>query len=622
VTSPDNKDPELDALLEYVRQNRNSDFRGYKRASLTRRIGKRMQALGCTSFGEYLDHLEVDPDEFGRFFDTVLINVTSFFRDPEAWERLTELVAQRFAGRQSDESPIRVWSAGTSSGQEAYTLAMVLAEVLGVEVFKRRVKIYGTDVDDKALATARHASFTDHEMDSLPTALREEYFEPGNGGTGFRSDLRRSVIFGRHDLVQDAPISRLDLLVCRNTLMYLNAETQARILDRFHFALVDDGLLFVGQAETLMTQSQVFTPVDLRSRVFEKADASPRRDRAASGRNRTGPRADTSGPRSDELLRRSFDTAPIPHLVVDASGRLALINAMARRVLRLSDSDVDRPFQDLEVSFRPVELRSSIETAERERRPVVHRDVEFVLAPTQSRYLDIEVMPLFDASGGATGVSLTFDDVTRHRELQEELAESKGHLEDAYEELQSTNEELETTNEELQSTVEELETTNEELQSTNEELETMNEELQSTNDELHVANEELRLRGDQLNEVNGFLESILTALQRGVVVVDRDLVVQIWNDLAADMWGLRRDEVIGKHFLGLDIGLPVDELRTTLRRTIEGDQATRQIQLRARNRRGQPILCTSVVSPRLGATADVAGALLLMEVEPLDDPEG
>jgi two-component system CheB/CheR fusion protein len=321
----------------------------------------------------------------------------------------------------------------------------------------------------------------------------------------------------------------------------------------------------------------------------------------------------------DELRQLSFDATPTPHVVVDIAGEVALINGMARRIFRLAEHDVGRPFQDLELSFRPVELRSSIESAYRERRPAMHRDVEIPLAPGQSRFLDIEVMPLFDSGGRPVGVSLTFDDVTRHRELQDELAVSKQHLEEAYEELQSTNEELETTNEELQSTVEELETTNEELQSTNEELETMNEELQSTNDELHIANEELRLRSEELNDANAFLESILTALERGVIVVDRDLIVQVWNDYAENLWGLRRHEVVGSHFLGLDIGLPVDELRPALGTAITGAAGNTELTVRARNRRGQLITCSCVISPRHGADGVVAGALLLLQEAALDE---
>ena len=178
--------------------------------------------------------------------------------------------------------------------------------------------------------------------------------------------------------------------------------------------------------------------------------------------------------------------------------------------------------------------------------------------------------------------------------MQEELQQANQELEMAYEELQSTNEELETTNEELQSTVEELETTNEELQSTNEELETMNEELQSTNEELQTINDELRHRSDELNQVNGFLESILTSLRSAVVVVNRDLLIQIWNNKAEDLWGLRFDEVKSEHFLNLDIGLPVGELRQPIRDCLNAESQLFEIILDATNRRGRMMQCKVV----------------------------
>ena len=156
-------------------------------------------------------------------------------------------------GQAGPTQPLRVWSAGCASGEEAYTLAMVLAEMLGPTEFRDRVKIYATDVDEEALTQARQASYTEREVRGVPPELLERYFEPTGGRYVFRKDLRRSVIFGRNDLVQDAPISRIDLLVCRNTLMYFNAETQARILARFHFALADGGVLFLGKAEMLLS---------------------------------------------------------------------------------------------------------------------------------------------------------------------------------------------------------------------------------------------------------------------------------------------------------------------------------------------------------------------------------
>jgi two-component system, chemotaxis family, CheB/CheR fusion protein len=265
-------DQELEALLDYLKRHRGFDFTGYKRPSLARRIEKRMEAVGVASFGEYADYLEVHPGEFSALFNTILINVTSFFRDDGSWRFLADEVVPRLLQR--GEGPIRIWSAGCASGEEAYTIAMIFAEALGPDAYKERVKIYATDVDEQALTRGRQGLYYERDVEGVPPPLLRKYFDADDGQYVFKKDLRRQVIFGRHDLIGDAPISRVDLLVCRNTLMYLNSETQARILARFHFALTDGGILFLGRAETLLTQTSTFEPVDLKRRISSKVEGS------------------------------------------------------------------------------------------------------------------------------------------------------------------------------------------------------------------------------------------------------------------------------------------------------------------------------------------------------------
>jgi two-component system, chemotaxis family, CheB/CheR fusion protein len=278
----------------------------------------------------------------------------------------------------------------------------------------------------------------------------------------------------------------------------------------------------------------------------------------------------------------------------------------------VSARDVGRPFRDLDLSYRPLELRRYIEQAVTERRTVRVLDVGYHRGAEMTT-LEVQVSPLVGAGGEMLGVSIAFHDATEPRRLQDELEQANRQLETAYEELQSTNEELETTNEELQSTVEELETTNEELQSTNEELETMNEELRSTNDELQTVNDELQDRTDEVNRANGFLEAILASLRAGVVVLGRELQVQAWNRQAQELWGLRRDEAVGQHFLNLDIGLPTEALRPMIRSTLDGDEVPQELALTAVNRRGRTIDVRIIGSPLLGQDHDAIGVLLVME---------
>jgi two-component system CheB/CheR fusion protein len=604
---------EFEALIEYLKNNRGFDFTGYKRSSLRRRIGKRMQTLHIARYGDYLDYLEVHPEEFIQLFNTILINVTSFFRDTAAWEFLaTEVLPGLIAGKQPHE-PIRVWSAGCASGEEAYTLAMVFAEALGLESFRQRVKIYATDVDEEALLQARQASYSARDLQPVPSELGSKYFEAVDNRFIFRPDLRRAVIFGRHDLVQDAPISRLDLLVCRNTLMYFNAETQSCILARFHFALNDTGVIFLGKAEMMLTRANLFTPVQLKHRIFRKVPKPALRDRLLIVAQAGDLEMNNHFVSHVRLRDAAYDAIPVAQIVLDLHSNLSLINQEARTMFDLRLQDVGRPFYELDLSYRPVELRARIEQVYTDLRAQLLTNIERPLPDGKTQSLDIHLVPVIDTDGTPLGISIAFHDVTHHRRVQLELEKNRQELETAYEELQSTNEELETTNEELQSTVEELETTNEELQSTNEELETMNEELQSGNEELQTINDELRERTDEVHQSKAFLESILASLHAAAVVVDPNFHILMWNAEARELWGLQEHEVYGKSFLNLDIGLPVEQLRPQVQAVLSGSSTFLEVMLQATNRRGKPIQCRITCTPLLGAEGDTQGVILLME---------
>jgi two-component system CheB/CheR fusion protein len=613
------QDPAFESLLVYLREHRGFDFTGYKRPSLVRRVRRRMAEIGIESVPVYQDYLEVHPDEFAPLFNTILINVTSFFRDRPSWDHLRDRLLPEVLTAAGPT--IRVWSAGCASGQEAFSLAILLSEALGADEFRRRVKIYATDVDEDALAQARLAVFAPRQMAGLTPDQVEQHFTAENGRYAFRKDLRRAVIFGRNDLVQDAPISHVDLLLCRNTLMYFNAETQSRILGRLHYALNPGGVLFLGKAEMLLSHVQLFAPVDLSRRFFRKRDGGPAAERRPAVTLPVDPR-DPRGDGVARLRQEAMLSAPAPQLVIDAGGRVAMVNHRLERTFGVSQRDVGRPFQDLELSYRPVELRAAIGQALETRQQVWLRSVERQVPGHDPLLFDVLVLPVLGQDGTTLGTTIIFEDVTQYRRLQRELEYANRQLETAYEELQSTNEELETTNEELQSTVEELETTNEELQSTNEELETMNEELQSMNDELHATNEELRSSTEEVGSVNEFMQGVLSSFRAGVVVVDQEQRVLVWNAAAEDLWGLRQEEVQGQHLLNLDIGLPLSQLHPLLRRQMSGggeDGRTRHesIELDATNRRGRGVRIRVTVSAFSPAPGEQGGAVVLMD--PLEE---
>jgi two-component system CheB/CheR fusion protein len=613
------EDHAFEALLDYLKRNRGFDFTGYKRSTLVRRVSKRMHEVRIDDYVAYQDYLEVHPDEFALLFNTILINVTAFFRDLAAWEYLAMEIVPAVLEAKPAGVPIRVWSAGCTSGEEAYTLAMLLAEAMGPRSFRERVKIYATDIDEEALAAARRALYSPREVEAVPEALRKKYFERQDTHYAFRPELRRSVIFGRHDLVQDAPISRIDLLVCRNVLMYLNAETQNRVLARLHFGLAPSGHLFLGKAEMLLTHADLFVPVDLKHRVFGKAAELGMRQRLAVLAEAGNASARTQLEVQEHVLDAAVDANPAAQIVVDAAGVVMLINQAAQELFLLTAADCGRPLLDLEISYRPVELRSLIERAQEEGRTVRITDVEKAARNEgESRYLDVEVTPLRNGERSVVGVSIAFLDRTERTQLRQDLERTREQLEHSNEELQSANEELETTNEELQSTNEELETTNEELQSGNEELETMNEELQSTNEELRTINEQLQLRTEQARASQTYLEAVLEGLRAAVVVVDQEFQILSWVEKMRELWGLREDEVRGQSLFDLDIGLPVETLRPAIEACLRGDQEVPQLAVDAVNRRGASIRCAVTCTP-LRQEQFVSGAIVLMQRIGADD---
>ena len=598
----------LHQLLGFLSDSRGIDFTQYKTGTTMRRLAKRMAEVHVETYEEYVDYLEMHPDEYEGLCDTMLINVTRFFRDPEAWDTLAADVVPAIVGAKRPDEPIRAWSAGCSSGEEAYSLAILFSDVLGEEAVRRRVKIYATDVDEPALAQARLGAYSAKQLDGVSAEQSERYFEPTGGRFTFRPDLRRSVIFGRHDLTADAPISRLDLLVCRNTLMYLNAEAQTAVLARFGYALNPDGYLFLGRAEMLLSHQRFFTPFDLKARIFRKASSgtSPVVDRPLPGNLLTARR---------ELSELAFDASPTAQIVVSVDSSVVAVNDRARIMFGINERDVGRFLQDLEISYRPVELRSRIEQAYSERRLIVARSVERQFPDGQVQYLDVTVMPL-PVDGAYLGVSVTFEDVTRYGQLQLELKRSREELDTAYEELQSANEELETSNEELQSANEELETSNEELQSANEELETMNEELQAANDELEAANEQERSWAAEANRVTTFVQGILASVPGAVVVVNRSGVVDMWNAGAEALWGVRPEEARGRQLFELDFGLlPAPALEEAVADVLAGGSTDCNLELQAVDRRGGRVT-VSVRCTALAGEGEVPGVLVVMETQP------
>ncbi|MBD2100418.1 protein-glutamate O-methyltransferase CheR [Leptolyngbya sp. FACHB-261] len=279
VSAPFLETAELEDLLIYLKRDQQIDLTGYKRPALKSRILARMQRLGVENYRDYRAHFEQQPKELSYFLDTVFINFTRFFRDRLVWDYLANQAIPQIIANKAPHESIRVWSVGCASGEETYSLAIVLAEALGIEQFQQRVRLFGTDVDPKAVLKARRGYYSAHAVEAIPTALREKYFECTTDGYLRHSGLRRSIFFRCHDLIHRPPFLKIDLLVCRNTLIYFRQEAQTQALLRFNFSLRNDGFLLLGQAENLVThlQKSLFTPVERQVKIFKKIPNSHRK---------------------------------------------------------------------------------------------------------------------------------------------------------------------------------------------------------------------------------------------------------------------------------------------------------------------------------------------------------
>ncbi len=554
-------------LLDRLSAEYNFDFRSYKTASLARRIRARMAQLRIDGFDAYAEYLERHADEPVALFNMILINVTGFFRDPEAWEVLGREAMPALVAEALVQRNVRVWSAGCSTGEEAYSVAIVLAEALGDRAHEVDVKIYATDIDEEALTTARQGLYRLEQLKELPEAFVDRYFAREGQLHRFRRDLRRWCIFGRHNLVHDAPLSHVDLLVCRNVLIYFKNDLQERLLHRFRYALREGGFLFLGKSESLLARSRFFTPVSAKWRLFRRApQAAAPPELAALRRPVESAAAETEREAPVLDLARVVEGLPAAVVVVDTRDAVLAWNAAATALYEIPvNAAVGKPFRDLDISYRIEGLRARIEDVKTSRTASRLEDAAFNRRSGEPVHVDVAITPLIDDRGRVTAVLVAAIDVTERARLREEIGRLADDHATATEELQSTNEELETTNEELQSTNEELETTNEELQSTNEELIT-------TVDELQAANTAIGARTAEARRLALYQESVVNSVSEAIIVLDRDLVVTSWNPAAERLWGLRKADALGRPFFVLPIGPVTGAARAGMARVNLGDR--------------------------------------------------
>jgi two-component system CheB/CheR fusion protein len=539
-------DVSLRELLQELAEQRAFDFRGYKRTTLERRFRKRMFQLNIGTYADYAEYIRKNPDETNELLTTILINVTEFFRDPPAWEVLRRELLPALLKALKPGASFRAWSAGCASGEEAYSIAIVLADLLGPRISQFDVKIYATDIDEEELTTARRGEYSGEALRRVRTEWREKYFH-GKGMLRVNREIRRMVIFGRSNLALDAPISHVNLLLCRNVLIYFDSELQKQILARLHYALEPGGILFLGKSESQLTNSNHFRRLNARWRIFQRTKGTQGTEQNEPA-SVPEPGQLASSAHSQELngLRQQqrylLEAMRIGVLLLNSDDVIVQSNSAMTALYGLPANNlVGNRLQDTDLIVRTPELSTRLQTSR-----LNNESARFqcrVKAGSEERLLELSLRAVFNEHGERTGTLIYCDDVSTQEKLQTTIEE----LEATSEELQSANEELETTNEELQSTNEELETTNEELQSTNEELETTNEELQSLNEELETTNQELEEHSKDLDQINSVYSQTLEKIRLPLMLVNQDHRIEFWNTMALRLFGFRSKPPVALH---------------------------------------------------------------------------
>jgi two-component system CheB/CheR fusion protein len=570
-----------------------------------------MEEVGANGFESYHAFLQAHPEEFAALLNALLLNFTSFFREADAWEGLRERAIPYIVDRPYEDgsNEIRIWSAGCASGEEPYSLAMLFAEALGMDAFLRRVRIYATDLDDEALSVARRAAYSPEEVQEVPPVLLAKYFTARGDKYVLNPELRRSIVFGRHDVVRHAPIGRVALLVCRNVLTHLDDEVGLQVLPRMHFALRDDGLMFVGMAEAQLDRSPLFQSLDVEHRIFRKVPRGRRRSGGGSlGFAAGSPPAGSlsASPFHMHVLEAIADSTAHAYLAIDADDKLVFANTAARRMLGVAEDDLGNPFQDLPVSYRPAELRSWVEEAAQSGRTMRFEHQDYHPPAADPIRVTIEVKPMIGRHGRQFGTLLGFIDTSRSYRLQQELEAVQISLETTVGELQSANEELEMANEELQ-------TANEELGGANEALQSANQELEMTNEELRSANDELQRRQAEFAEYRRRDDAVLSSIDRGIVVLSQDLRVQSWNRWNEVTWGVPAERAVGQFLEDVDFGLPAEPLRRELQRVLAEGLPHADIVLEAVGQPDRRFSCRVRIALLSAGNQSSDGLVLLLE---------
>ena len=573
----------LKKLLMNVKQQTRVDFSGYKEATLWRRIERRMAAQHVTSLNDYMTLAESSPEELEHLGKDILISVTAFFRDPDSFAVLRKMFQGIIETKQPGDE-IRLWVPGCATGEEAYTIAILIAEMLGPNTAQYRIQIFATDIDLNALAVARKGSYAESALANLEPSLVARYFQKVGNRLEVARHLRDMVVVARQDIIQDPPFLRLDLVSCRNLLIYLQNEWQAKVLATFHYGLNPGGILFLGKSEGIFQQESLYDSVDKIARIYRRNDVASRlsvpsfRLPDGGGDRPVAVKAPDSERRlldaavrryvpPSVLINNAFDILQMqgdvsPYLIVSSGKPNFNLQHLLRREMRA----------DLQLLQHHAEHKQESAFGRRHSVKTLDgiRDIRLAVHPTEQGVVShlflvaFEPLPPVEQVKSDDESRIPLEEGRNIRELEDELISTR-------ERLQTVIEELETSNEEMQALNEEVVAANEELQAANEELEAANEELQSTNEELTTVNEELQVRTGELAEALNDIENIQNSVGFPILVCDENLALLRFNSPAAALFWLSAASI--KHPLSaLRLPLGMQDFTASVRQAIETDR--------------------------------------------------
>ncbi|RTL37896.1 MAG: PAS domain S-box protein, partial [Rhodocyclaceae bacterium] len=574
------------ALLELASRQTGVDLERYKEGGLHRHAVRRCRILGLNTFVDYLAYAQTYTEELTRLLQGCMVSVSSFFRDAEVFGELAHSLRE-LVGRQPGGVPLRAWVPACATGEEAYSIAMLLAETVHEHAVPRQVRIFATDIDQEALEFARAGRYDAAELEGLGAERLARWFVADGEGWRVGKALRELCVFSLHDLTGHPPFIRMDLVSCRNVLIYFKPEQQAELISSFHFALNPDGLLFLGKAESIGAAQALFEPVDAAGKLYRRRTSTgaehvpgfryglPDRLARVVPRQHARPQRDVLAEQARDLVAEAYGP---PGVLVDAHFEPLYFFGASRRYFALPVASADfsvfalvlpelrgelkalgvRMRQDAADVLRGMGAQVRIGDATLKVRPVLRRVAGPDGAPSGAVLISFEEttvkpMPPVDAAGEGLAAAEAADEIAR---LCQELADTREHLQAVIEELESSNEELQALNEEIQAASEELQSSNEELQASNEELTTLNEAL--------------RLKSLEYVQLNTTLANIQDSIRSSLVVVDRDGRVTRFNALAGRIFGLLPDD-IGQFLYGVPCHLDLPLLRQWVTGVVAGE---------------------------------------------------